>query len=45
MVEGVGGARGASSVPEVSGGEDSGSGAVGGEREGGQTAARHTGPL
>ena len=37
MAEGVGGTRGASSLPEVSGGRDSGSGGLGGEREGGQT--------
>ena len=33
---GGGGTRGASSLTEVSGGQDSGSGCLGGEREGGQ---------
>ena len=45
MAEGVGGARGASCVPAVTGGEDSGSGCVGEQREGRQTPAGHTGPL
>ena len=45
MAERVGGARGASCVPAVSGGEDSGTGCVGEQRQRGQTPAGHTGPL
>ena len=45
MAERVGGTRGASSLSEVTGEQDSGSGGVGGERERGETAAGHSGSL
>ena len=42
MAEGVGGTRGASSLPEVSGGQDSDSWDLGRAREGGQATPGHS---
>ena len=45
MVDRVGGAGGTSSLPEVSGEQEPGSGGVGGEREGGKSPPGHSGSL